>query len=82
VDEKVEAKMFWPSEGEYLQKYISQALPCCVFGYRIPDKLIADQAFDGSSYTARDTEAAMTLAAEVRDHQRGPDVVSAIMRTI
>ncbi|KAJ6016929.1 hypothetical protein N7451_000308, partial [Penicillium sp. IBT 35674x] len=82
MDEKVEARKFWPSGGAYLQKSTLQTLARCVSGCKIPENLIADQTFEGSSDTAKDTEVAMVLAADIRDHQRGPDVVGAITDTI
>ncbi|KAJ6110548.1 hypothetical protein N7486_002783 [Penicillium sp. IBT 16267x] len=60
-----------------------KTLARCVSGCEIPENLIADQTFEGSIDTARDTEAGMILAADVRDYQRrGPDAVGALTTTM
>jgi hypothetical protein len=86
VDEKVAAKKFWPSGGAYLQKSTLQTLARCVSGCEIPDDLISNQTFEDSSDPARDVQAGMILAADVRDSYRGPpeepDLVGALSKTM
>ncbi|OJJ43919.1 hypothetical protein ASPZODRAFT_145056 [Penicilliopsis zonata CBS 506.65] len=66
VTTKAETGRFWPSGGVDFRKPTLTALARCVSGCEIPDSLIETQTFDPPG-DARDVEAGMILAADVRD---------------
>ncbi|KAJ5826722.1 hypothetical protein N7447_003485 [Penicillium robsamsonii] len=67
ITEKVEARKFWPSGGEYLNKSTLKTLAQCVSGCELPDEFVTNRTFEGSADESRNLQAGMILGADIRD---------------
>ncbi|CAI7615909.1 unnamed protein product [Penicillium crustosum] len=65
--EKVEARRFWPSGGEYLNKSTLKTLARCVSGRELPDEFVTNNTFEDSTNESRNLQAGMILGADIRD---------------
>ena len=65
--EKVEARRFWPSGGEYLNKSTLKTLARCVSGCELPDEFVTNKTFEGSANESRNLQAGLILGADIRD---------------
>ena len=63
----MEARRFWPSGGEYLNKSTLKTLARCVSGSELPDEFVTNKTFEGSSNECHNLRAGMILGADIRD---------------
>ncbi|KAJ5920094.1 hypothetical protein N7516_010952 [Penicillium verrucosum] len=78
--EKVEARRFWPSGGEYLNKSTLKTLARCVSGCELPDEFVTNKTFEGSAKESRNLQAGMILGADIRD--TNPDDRGALIESM
>lgn len=78
--EKVEARRFWPSGGEYLNKSTLKTLARCVSGCELPDEFVTNKTFEGSANESRNLQAGMILGADIRD--TNPDDRDALIESM
>ncbi|KAJ5939216.1 hypothetical protein N7466_002350, partial [Penicillium verhagenii] len=64
--EKVEARRFWPSSGEYLNRSTLRTLARCVSGCELPAQFVENKTFDDSDEISN-TKAGMILGADIID---------------
>ncbi|KAJ5885468.1 hypothetical protein N7495_009978 [Penicillium taxi] len=83
LTQKTDARKFWSSGGNYLQRSTLHTPARCISGCEISDDEIKYQTFEGSSDPARDTEAAMILTADINDSHSGPkDLTDAVIASM
>ncbi|KAJ5793509.1 hypothetical protein N7457_000108 [Penicillium paradoxum] len=80
ITEKVEARRFWPSGGEYLNKSTLKTLARCVSGCELPDEFVTNKTFEDSANESRNLQAGMILGADIRD--TNPDDRDALIESM
>lgn len=87
LDEKVESRKFWPSEGAYLRRSTLQTLARAISGSVIPENLVENHTFESSDDPVKDICAGLILAGDLgaghdSEDREGPDLMDALTQTV